>query len=373
MRQMKKIRIALTPLEPYFFGNDKNLKYVDPKLKKTKAANYYAVSEKIPSQSTLFGVLRYLGLTMINSDYLITDTDKANIGSQSFHLSTPNKNGFGKIISISNLFLMRNQIDDEKSPDYYVRMPLDHKACNDCPFDNPPTVYEPFPSTYYQKVLTSQGERLLPVKYPVKSGFADGFVNLKDGTYVKDEDIFKKVEAVGIQVDKKEDGYYKRVRYHLENDYSLTFFACVEDDFALSKEELVYMGYGKSMFKVKTHVMDNDDKLPDFTLLTKELILKDCTKRVALSDIYVSDCITKLYQCCSYVNTQSREYREFYTKYGKSSQKERFKRGTNYIRLIKAGSVFYVNNKDIDLFDSIINNENAKIAGFNIMTGDDKE
>lgn len=364
---MKIIKIALTPLEPYFFGNDRNLRYAGVDGNKTKAISYYAVSEKIPSQSTLFGVLRYLGLLNKNSDYSMSEEDKLRIGKSSFHLLEKNKHGFGKILSISNLFLRKIQKGTEEEL-FYVKMPLDHQISSELN-EEPNSYYTPFSEDCYQEVYTSQGNRILPVKYKVKNGFAQGYINLKDHTYLEDGKIFKKCESIGIQVNKEADGYYKRARYLLEDNYSFAFFATVEDDFALSNQGVVYMGYGKSAFAVTTYELKGCEQLPNVSLLAEKSVLKDCTKRVALSDLYVRSSLSELYQCCAYVHTQSKEYREFYTNYEKCNQRGRFQRGEYFIHLITSGSVFYVKNTCLNEFDRMTKDENAKIAGFNYMAG----
>ena len=97
------LKIEFKPLEPYFFGNERSLQYkgVNQKVQ-IKAASYFAKSELIPLQSTLFGALRYLGIVEKRLDFKLTSEDEANIGKASFQLKKEGQS-FGKIKSISQI------------------------------------------------------------------------------------------------------------------------------------------------------------------------------------------------------------------------------------------------------------------------------
>ena len=65
----KKLEIRLSPLEPFFFGNDRTFFYGEDDIKRIGRRSYYVRSEKIPMQTTLFGVLRYLGIREVKNNY----------------------------------------------------------------------------------------------------------------------------------------------------------------------------------------------------------------------------------------------------------------------------------------------------------------
>ena len=108
------LKIEFKPLEPYFFGNERSLQYkgVNQKVQ-MKAASYFAKSELIPLQSTLFGALRYLGIVEKRRDFKLTSEDEANIGKASFQLKKEGQS-FGKIKRISSLYLT------DKKGDVYI-------------------------------------------------------------------------------------------------------------------------------------------------------------------------------------------------------------------------------------------------------------
>ena len=58
--RMKKLQLKFTPLEPYFFGNEKTFSFPNSKDGGQLRNSYLIKSESIPSQTTLFGTIRYL-------------------------------------------------------------------------------------------------------------------------------------------------------------------------------------------------------------------------------------------------------------------------------------------------------------------------
>ena len=57
---MTRYLLRFTPLEPYFFGNERGLKY--PGNKSQYQNLYFVRSENTPSQTTILGTLRFLVL-----------------------------------------------------------------------------------------------------------------------------------------------------------------------------------------------------------------------------------------------------------------------------------------------------------------------
>ena len=103
-------KILFTPLEEYFFGDEGSFfSEIDEKQ------GYYLVSKDIPSQTTIFGIIRYLGLSHIKSDYKYTpkeyEANKTAIGCKGFNIEkaiTENNSqkNFGKIKNISSIPLI---------------------------------------------------------------------------------------------------------------------------------------------------------------------------------------------------------------------------------------------------------------------------
>lgn len=120
-----KYLITFTPMEPYFFGGERTFGFGKESDRKPP---YYIVSEKNPSQPTLFGTLRYIILSQNNALFDQKDAAKAGelVGAESFsfqkaltYAEAPAQN-FGIINCISPLFLI-------KAGEWYVPTPFDHK------------------------------------------------------------------------------------------------------------------------------------------------------------------------------------------------------------------------------------------------------
>ena len=59
---MSTYLVRLTPQEPYFFGNEKNLEFKGQKNRGQMTNRYYIKSERTPLQTTLLGAMRYVFL-----------------------------------------------------------------------------------------------------------------------------------------------------------------------------------------------------------------------------------------------------------------------------------------------------------------------
>ena len=68
-RGVKKYLVTFKPVEPYFFGNEKNFAFRGQEKQMQLSNSYFIRSEKMPAQTTLLGVLRYLLLPVKRQDY----------------------------------------------------------------------------------------------------------------------------------------------------------------------------------------------------------------------------------------------------------------------------------------------------------------
>lgn len=351
-------RIELRPLEPYFFGGEHTLKYDGVNYagkyqrdggQNQRAMGYYIESLDTPSQTTLFGVLRYLGLRNPTPEYDPSAEDKRRIGGASFNISTPG-GGFGWITGISPLYIM------DGTGALYIKTPLDH----DCGASA--SKYSPFADEDYMSYETSAGRRVFPKAYQEKRGVADTWMCMCCGAFA-DKDLFTEDESVGIAKAADTDGFFKRKSKILKKDCAFVFYATVDKDYWDSEPPLsttVWLGQKKSAFSAKITGADE----PDFqTVLLKPRIA------YAQSDLYLSDdkTLDTLYEQCEFVCVKAKEHRPFETKYGKAAQSARYHRDERLIRLIGAGSVFRLADKErTETFRGIIEGDrHAAAAGFN--------
>ena len=347
------LKIEFKPLEPYFFGNERSLQYkgVNQKVQ-MKAASYFAKSELIPLQSTLFGALRYLGIVEKRRDFKLTSEDEANIGKASFQLKKEGQS-FGKIKRISSLYLT------DKKGDVYIRVPADQPD-----FGEEERIYKGFGSFESQPVATQNGTRYLP-KIDLKKGFFDGYVRVKDGVCFPTSEIFKSVVRTGIDVARDKDAYFKKEYYFMPN-HAFMIYAEVENEFPKIKDLFVKLGQGKTAFSVSvTEVTDMTEA--EFDASTAFPV--EAEKVVLLSDSYVRD-VKALYACCYFSHSDVRDYRAMETVYNAEKQSQRYRKQEVLLKLLKAGSVFWVRPECMEAFRELLNDKQAQIAGFNLyMTG----
>lgn len=348
---MKEILVKLKPLEPYFFGSNR---IFDKGFDENCKERYYITSEKTPSQTTLFGVLRYLGLNQKQRNYTLSEDDEKNIGSESYSLVNEDQT-FGKIIGISPLYII------DKENNIYIKTPFDHKISE--------KEYSPFVS--YCQEQTSIGDKILPVEYDPKKGISDSYLRVKDGKIVND--IFNNFEKVGVHTDRSVEGFFKK-KYQYMTEYSFAFYARVKENFPVIKESIVYMGQGKSTFSVESHADKepvNDVKRLFDNYEPLKVNGKKYFKAYALSDIYIGDKLQNIIENCDFSIIDVKNSGIFKTNYGKKSQKCRFEKKGQIIRLIKAGSIFVFSDT---VLDELKSNLHAKMAGFNnLVIGGEKQ
>lgn len=352
--------LSLRPMLPYFFGGERNLAYGD--VGQQAAVNpYYIESEKLPPQSTLFGVTRFLGIEEKTEDFKINESI---IGKESFSFEKKNQS-FGKIKGISGLYLEKTMDSGENA--YYIKTPLDHDIEKE----------EYTPMTYTKKIAATCGNLLVPKEYKVKKGTTRSYMNVKDGKIEKENEIFLESVQVKIHKTKKEDGFLKKKYWTLKPGYRFAFTVCVEEGFPEIKKQVVFMGKEKSPFllSVKEGTININQALFKKTVMLDEKEQEDYVRKIALSDCYVAE-NTDFSQICDMMYLSFKSHREFMTNYSNDcslSHLRRYKKQNYLVRLVKAGSVFIVKKENIEDFNRIIKNTHVQIAGYNQINGGEIE
>ena len=327
--------VKFTPLEPYFFGNEKAFSFGS--VNGQKNGEYYIKSEERPSQTTIFGALRYCCLNRANANFTLDE----NIGTESFDMEKAACQDFGVLKNVSPIF-----ITDEKD-NYYIKTPFDHKNKDTDKHEN--KFYSPF--SYKNSIETSLGERLFPCDFIAKDEITNSYVNMETKE-IKDE-LFKSVIKIGIKKNKDRDGFFKKEYKLLKAGYSFAVFFKTEKELS---DKTVFLGQGKSAFSVKFTKKENDleEKLQGlFNENSREIA-------IALSDTYVSK---EIYDFCLFSNIKTKEFRNFRTNSEAKSFYDRFKKSPCLKHLAEAGSMFIV--KDKENFEKLINNENCQQIGLN--------
>lgn len=355
--------VRYTPLEPYFFGNEKTFGYGSVKNK-----TYYVESSELPSQSGLLGTLRYCCISGSRKNYEI---DPEEIGSESFNIQSSCMQMFGKIHRMSPLLVV-------KGNDLYITVPTDHKKGE---------VYNPF--SEYADSITERGNQSLPLDYKCKDGIQSGFMQItgsdRGRVYLNHgrDSILYRVERTGINTLKKEQGLFRKICYMLKPGYS---FAVLADIDKQVKGRIVYMGRDKSVFRVTFEPAENifeikSEKYEDYFSALTEMIRQYLKKahapgkiEIALSDLYIPDRVGALYDNCSYACVRTGNYRSFTTNYSADRFENRFRRGTRLQTMIRAGSTFILKDGTVSLLSRWEQSEtfrNAQQIGYNIMISSD--
>ncbi|HED36728.1 MAG TPA: hypothetical protein ENI76_00545 [Ignavibacteria bacterium] len=252
---MSKYLMTFKPADTFFFGQEN--KYRKKKDSDSFEAEYYQVSSYFPQQTTVLGMLRYFVLQQNNQIPISNKADaKKLIGKSSFNL-TETALDFGKIKSLSPVFIIH--INKK-----YMPNPLDLILISEDECD--PKGGKKVKQLIYEKKdlktnLPNQESQILHFpEYNEKEGLSRFLLNMKDQedylVYDKEEDekkyVFAKVEKIGITKKQDEKAYYKQVLYKFKD--TDTSFACIgELDMNLdtSKKYKAFLGAEKSLFEIE--------------------------------------------------------------------------------------------------------------------------
>lgn len=369
-----ELKITMTPMAPYFLGTERNASYIgEHNSQLSELKPYFIRSAKLPSQSALFGVLRYLGIEKPRSDFSLSDQDKMNIGKSSYNLLSA-ANDYGRIHSISPLMLA------DREDRRYIPAPRNHQ---------PATIKDncsPFvPFDEFCAVASMDGDRYLPSQYDEKDAWHGvQFLCLDDGKLYGS--LFQTQVRVGInrqnqrrnEEEQEVSGFFKKEYVILKSGYSFLFYANVDAAFWYKPDSIAYVGQGRSPFAVHMEevkpgvrqiAIPSSCTPPRVKVNGKEQAV---CYAVALSDCFYDDEIAKLRGSCSLVMAESRDYRVFTTNYKAQSNQNRYRKHEHGLKLLQAGSVFLffggegqTPQEQMEEFKRLVHQPHAGIAGFN--------
>lgn len=352
-----KIKIALRPLEPYFFGGERIFKFDGSTL---AAKSYFIESMRMPSQTTLFGTLRYLLLKNPKADF---SPEEERIGKASFDFNSEDQS-FGIIKSISPLYLA----DGGDSPDLFIRCPFDHMRIKHDKngTDTVMTDYTPFS---YDNNAIAGDVPCYPTDYKAKDEIEDGFLRLSNNSILRADEVFTDFVSVisrkNVDGGSAEEGFAKKKYYRLTYDRFFVFFAEIDDGHydVLRSNVPVFLGQGKSAFSATI----TEESEPQFSFGPR-----DYNYAIALSDICVGNQETEkaMFDCCKFCVVTIRDQRNLITnantKAGNNADsRRRYTKTPALMHLISAGSFFILKPERIGNFKGLVNNDHYKTAGFN--------
>lgn len=343
----KWYKVTLSPLEFYHLGNEHSFR----RSKDT----YFAESDQIPTQTTIFGMVRYYMLKCAN----LLGFDEQNkvkreqlIGEKSFSYDDKNQD-FGKLKKITSL-----QIVSQDGKKVYIKRPYNLMR------DEKGFVIKKEKYKTYELVNSEEQYHYNDFKGKFNSGGGDYLELNLDSKNIKtvQEDLFAKTikphvnKVERLKKGKKSDGaFFKVEMYQLKPEFAFQFFLEVDDDVDLGNEDVVFLGSYKSAFTIRLEEIDNDKNVSlDFTANIKEILEKNLSVTspfyYALSDV----CLTDMNAYKFSVNSK-RQVRNLIT----AADAKCFNKPEDLRLLYGRGSVFYASN------DKFAMHENAKQIGLN--------
>lgn len=193
--------VTFRPLGDYSFGSDRRFSFVGKNnYSEDEYAPYFIRTNRVPEQSTVFGMIRYLILVSngikLKQDFQYDGNTRndieALIGVKSFSLNGGVQD-FGKLEKISPIFLRKIC---KNSEEIVIPNPFNNKQGKEG--------IEQFEPIILEKeftLSTSFGEIALPKskEYNPKEGYGDGYYNINTGRLETIEDIFRTKVVTGVR------------------------------------------------------------------------------------------------------------------------------------------------------------------------------
>jgi len=379
-------KVLFQPLGEYFFGADGSFR------EGLENAEYFISSREFPSQTTVFGILRYLNLIYKKDweeyyDDERKDNEKA-VGRYGFSMEgaieeKDKDKDFGLIKGISSVFLNEDNIKTQINK-IYVPLPKDASHENS-------SGYSSFISDSKEMVETIKGKKLIP-EYNAKKGIKKGFISIDKGIEADarvasgdDLEIINSVfeprvkEAIklnrGIEDEKNKEpisSLFKKKYIKLKQDpgkkeYSFGVYAEIEgDDVEKKLTGIVGMGLGSTPFKVtakRISDFEKTERLQDDLVLNVSRIFEKHTQKENI--IYcISTCFIErpqeILDKCLFSSIETISNRQLVSKDGYKWKKEQ----TLYT-MLDAGSILIAEDENKDEIRSDLEFKGLKQIGYN--------
>lgn len=331
---MSKYLVTLTPTGKFFFGGDMRFGING---EKEEFSSYIIESLKMPQQTSLLGMMRFLLLSNSSlfdiAGNVITGGDEdveELIGAGSFAVTTDGKsNTFGKIKSLGPCFVYNK---DAKAR--YFRAAADsHFATIDWKNATTATING---KEVTMPILTLKDKNGNENPYTSKE-YTENYFSTpfsQNCELVKKDELFIKDRRIGIDKDyggkSKTNALYKQISYRLKDGFCFAFETEVDDEVKLEEyKELVSLGADSSIF------------IFEATVVTPPDVPLNGTTVVLLSDAYIPEeaeykfSINKM-RTFRFLHTANSKDASYYRINGKTTATT-----SKRYELYEAGSVFY--------------------------------
>ncbi len=310
------LQVTMRPLEPFFLPLERS--------SVSSSISSFQRSRLLPSQSALFGVLRYLGIENPRDDFALGESAE-NVGGESFDMMKTGQS-FGRIRSIGPLTIL----DSEGR--HLVPAPL-HLVRN-TPGCGGPAV----PCLHYTSARTSAGLRWLPEEEGPEE---NTFLCLETGL-LEEAPFDLSLQTV---MDRRA-GLLTREQVMLRPGCAFSFTAQADSGFTYASSRTVQMARASFAAEVR-EIPGEPAPVPSAALrqLFPAFVLVDGRTRpawwaAALSDFWYSGNPENLRSACCLMLARHRTLRVLTTDYGAQGWSGRRRRSPEILRLTAAGSVF---------------------------------
>lgn len=357
---MSKYLVTLTPTGKFFFGGDMRFGING---EKEEFSSYIIESLKMPQQTSLLGMMRFLLLSNSNlfdiAGNVITGKDedvKNLIGAGSFAVTNDSKsNTFGKIKSLGPCFVYNKDAGAR-----YFRAAADSHFENiDWSKATTATINDKVVTMPLLTIKDKEGKvEPYTSKYYTESYFSTPFS--QDCEPIKENELFIEDRRIGIDKDyegkSKTNALYKQISYRLKDGFCFAFETEVDDEVNLEEyKELVSLGADSSKF------------IFEATVVTPQEVPQEGTAVVLLSDAYIPEEAEYKFSI-----NKMRTFRFLHTANNKDASYYRINGETTAAiskryELYEAGSVFYFEDeKAKEKFCNILESrEDFNLIGYN--------
>lgn len=310
-----KYLVTLTPTGRFFFGGDmtfpvgdveKDKKSTDKKAGERNAhnetfASYIISSSKVPQQTSLLGVLRFLILSHHKEAFdgkmqkiINRQNAKALIGVHGFMIDEKHKekNDFGFIHSIGTCFLRQGDTE-------YWPAPLDY----DLTVENFESISD---AKLNGKPLCIPKMKKGGKAYTSKDGLCSKYISeLED--VLEENDIYEEDVRIGIRRNENgktdDNAFYKQIGYRLTEGFQFAFIVDTDEDLKSYGKQPVSVGADNSIFIFEAFEEVGEPKWPTISDIISDMPWQ---RIVLLSDTYLE---SSDLECVKYAITTVKPFR----------------------------------------------------------------
>lgn len=255
MTTNKTYYVQIQPCGDYFLGGNRTFKTGKNDKYGKEITNYFAISNEIPQQTTILGMLRFAFLAK-KDELSEDDTTKAKtIGSTGFDGS--NTKPYGIINAISPLLIAKTKA--ENGFDFFLPAPFTKQVKEQKQDQENEQKNDEYTDIVYNQVGYKSFTNIAHENSVVLNNFdyKNFSTDLKwaDSNGKIEKNIFTPLTKVGVKKISTEEGFYKQKFYRLNAGFSFGVWLTLTDDATIDLSESIIVPFGadQGMAKLTFH------------------------------------------------------------------------------------------------------------------------